>query len=159
MNPKYQNPLYERLILAFFEKASISHDGLSVHSELKKKYVKSNLPNPRTFQRFLDAETLNPRDGLLGYMAAYILEIHPKEVEMAEKENTLGDYFMSFLENPKPRRKFISALSVVLPQFSVRVKSVVQKVVQPEKKILVMLYVVSAMAVIMFVYILFVWFK
>lgn len=157
------NPLYEKLILAFFEKVQIKHDGVSVHIELKKKYPKSNLPNPRTFQRFLDAETHNPRDSVLGYMSAYLLDLNPKEVELAEMENNLGDFFTSFLENPKPqpKRKKNSAFQIQLPHFSIRTmsKSVIQKVIKPKKRILFLLYIASLIAVVMLVYILFMSFK
>lgn len=160
---KQTNPLYEKLILAFFEKALITHDGTSMHAELKKKYAKCNLPNPRTFQRFLDAETINPRDNVLGYIAAYILNIKPKEVEKSEAENKLGDFFTAFLENPKPQSqlKRNALLVIELTRYLIKTlkKTVVQKIIQPEKKILVILYVVTAIAVSMFVYILRMWFK
>jgi len=144
------HPLYELLIDKFLEKAHIPRDGNAIHDELKKKYPNCSLPNPRTFQRFLDAETHNPRESVLGYMSAYVLEISAKELEDAQSKNKFKNFYDSFLDDPYAEIKTASAnsLYVIMKE---KVINVTQKITSPENKILVLLYVVTMIAVILFV--------
>lgn len=68
------NLSYEKLITAFSEKAKIESDATQIANTLKKAFPNSNLPVSKTIKRFLNGETAHPRESLLGFLAAYVLD-------------------------------------------------------------------------------------
>ena len=98
MPNNWNNTFYEKLITAFCEKANVDCDAALIHEVLNKVYGTCYLPNVRTFERFLTCETKTPRESTLGFMCAYILDIPQIEVERADFENLLIQYFYKFMK-------------------------------------------------------------
>ncbi|MDZ7876229.1 MAG: SUMF1/EgtB/PvdO family nonheme iron enzyme [Saprospiraceae bacterium] len=92
------NELYEKLIVAFTEKANIERDAASMLAVLKDAYPESTLPVAKTIKRFLDGETSKPQRPLLGFLAAYILGKTKEEVDAVYQSENFGDFYATFLE-------------------------------------------------------------
>jgi len=95
------NTLYDNLITQFTQKAQIKRDADEVLKVLNNKYPDCSLPNARTFQRFFESKTSNPRDSTLGFMAAYIMDIESKTIETAYKKDQIGAFYNLFIERNK----------------------------------------------------------
>lgn len=91
------NLSYEKLITTFSEKAKIESDATQIANTLKKAFPNSNLPVSKTIKRFLNGETAHPRESLLGFLAAYVLDKTEVEVIEADKKNSLGEFYKTFL--------------------------------------------------------------
>jgi hypothetical protein len=92
------NLLYERLIDAFISKAKIERDAHQIAQTLKQAYPECTLPVEKTIKRFLSGETHNPRDTFLGFLAAYILDETAENVLKADRNNTVGAFYETFLQ-------------------------------------------------------------
>ncbi|MBL7816054.1 MAG: hypothetical protein JNL70_13640 [Saprospiraceae bacterium] len=91
------NPIYRKLSTAFLEKANIERDPLQISHKLKEAYPNCHLPCNKTIKRFLNGETANPRESLLGFLAAYTLNKPETEVLEADQKNKLGNFYELFL--------------------------------------------------------------
>jgi hypothetical protein len=60
------------------------------------------LPVEKTIKRFLSGETHNPRDTFLGFWAAYVLDETAENVLKADRNNTVGAFYETFLQMPTP---------------------------------------------------------
>lgn len=92
------NILHEKLINAFIDKAQIYIDAELIAKKLKEAYPNQNLVHKKTIARFLDGTTQNPRDGLLGFLAAYVLSMSEEEVDLADKNGTLNEIYETFVQ-------------------------------------------------------------
>ena len=92
------NILHEKLINAFVEKAQINQDANLITEKLKKTYPNQNLVHKKTIVRLLDGTTKNPRDGLLGFLAAYVLSIPEIEVDIAYRRGSLNEFYDTFVQ-------------------------------------------------------------
>lgn len=92
------NQLYEHLFTSFSEKAKIKRDAIQIAHTLKTTYPNCNLPVHKTIKRVLVGETTNPRDTLLGFLSAFVLDKTEEEVLEADKKNKLGEFYKTFLE-------------------------------------------------------------
>jgi formylglycine-generating enzyme len=92
------NPLYEKLIADFLAKAQIERDATLIAETLKKVYPVANLPVEKTIKRFINGETAKPREALLGFMAAYVLDKTQEEVEIANGNTEVGTFFQTYFE-------------------------------------------------------------
>jgi hypothetical protein len=95
------NLLYEGLFSAFLEKAHIERDANQVAHKLKEAYPNCNLPVSKTIRRVLDGETAHPRETLLGFLSAYVLDKREEEVLEADQKNKLGEFHKIFSEQLK----------------------------------------------------------
>lgn len=98
MPNNWKNTFHENLIKAFCEKAKIDRNAVSLFKVLNSVYSNCYLPNSRTFERFLNGETKNPRETVLGFMSAYVLDIPNKEVELADLNNSLDKYYFELIK-------------------------------------------------------------
>lgn len=92
------NLTYEKLFTAFLEKAKVDRDANQIVTALRQAYPNCNLPVPKTIKRLITGETSNPRESLLGFLAAFVLEIPETEVVEADQKNRLGDFYKTFAE-------------------------------------------------------------
>jgi formylglycine-generating enzyme required for sulfatase activity len=92
------NILHEKLINSFIDKAGIYQDADLITQKLKAAYPNQNLVHKKTIARFLDGTTQNPRDGLLGFLAAYVLSIPEDEVDLAYRRGTLNEFYDTFVQ-------------------------------------------------------------
>jgi hypothetical protein len=92
------NLLYERLIDAFVSKAKIDRDAHQIAQTLKHAFPESTLPVEKTIKRFLSGETHNPRETFLGFWAAYVLGETAENVLKADRSNTVGVFYDTFLQ-------------------------------------------------------------
>lgn len=88
--------LYEELFTSFIEKANINRDSCLIAQTLKQAYPNCNLPVSKTIKRLLSGETAHPRETLLGFMAAFILNKTETEVLEADYKNKLGEFYKTF---------------------------------------------------------------
>lgn len=88
---------YEKLITAFLNKAKIEREANQIAHTLEKSYPAANLPNTKTIKRLLTGETHHPREILLGFLAAFVLDKTEEEVVKADKDVQLGDFYAAFL--------------------------------------------------------------
>lgn len=95
----WNNEFYEKLIKAFCKKAEVEQDAVLIFKFLNSMYGTCYLPNLRTFERFLNGETKNPRESVLGFMSAYVLDVPKKEIERADLDNSLVKYFYEFMHS------------------------------------------------------------
>ncbi len=95
---------YEELFTAFIEKANIKRDPCQIAQTLKEAYPNCNLPVSKTIKRCFNGETAHPRETLLGFLSAYILDKTEAEVLEADRKNKLGDFYKIFSE---PHEKMI----------------------------------------------------
>jgi formylglycine-generating enzyme required for sulfatase activity len=95
------NPLYEKLITSFLDKASIERDAENMLNILRGAYPNCKLPVLKTVKRFLNGETHKPQKPLLGFLAAFVLEKTEEEVESVYQSDNFGDFFQIFAEQMK----------------------------------------------------------
>ena len=101
--PLEMNLIYEKLFTDFLEKANIERDALHIVHTLKQAYPNCNLPVSKTIKRLLSGETAHPRETLLGFMAAFILNKTETEVLEADHKNRLGDFYKIFSDQQEKR--------------------------------------------------------
>jgi formylglycine-generating enzyme required for sulfatase activity len=92
------NQLHEKLIIEFLAKANIQKDATLIYNALKIAYPNCNLPVDKTFHRFINGETNNPRDTVLGFLAAFILETSEVDVTEAYQKDRLGEFYKTFVQ-------------------------------------------------------------
>ena len=79
---------------------------------LKKAYPNCHLPVDKTIKRVLNGETTHPRETLLGFLAAYILDKTEEEVSEADKKNKLGDFYKMYAAQIEQKKALTQPLSV-----------------------------------------------